>query len=44
MIRDRFATAYSLQKYYADNTKGLLEYDVVDQVYLKTYERSYEVW
>ena len=44
MIRDRFAIAYSLQNYYADNTKGPLEYDVVHQVYWKTYERSYEVF
>ena len=35
VIRDRFATACSRQKSYADNKKLSLEFDVVDQVYLK---------
>ena len=35
VIRDRLATAYSLQKSYADNRKQPLEFDVGDQVYLK---------
>ena len=35
MIRDRLATAYNRQKYYADNRKRALEFEVGDQVYLK---------
>ncbi|XP_069145930.1 uncharacterized protein [Solanum lycopersicum] len=34
VIRDRLATAYSRQKYYADNTKWPLEFDVSDQLAL----------
>ena len=35
MIMDRLATSYSRQKYYADNRKRALDFEVVDQVYLK---------
>ena len=35
MIRDRFATAYSRQKSYANNRKRPLKFKVGDQVYLK---------
>ena len=35
VIRDRLATAYNRQKSYANNRKWTLEFDVVDQVYLK---------
>ena len=35
VIRGRLATTYSRQKYYADNKKQPLEFDVSDQMYLK---------
>ena len=35
VIRDRFTTAYSRQKSYADNRKRPLEFEVGYQVYLK---------
>lgn len=35
IIRDRFKTAYSRQKYYDDNRKKDLEFEIGDHVYLK---------
>ncbi|XP_027767758.1 uncharacterized protein LOC114074036 [Solanum pennellii] len=35
MMRDRLATAYSRQKFYADNKKRALEFEVGDPLYLR---------
>ena len=35
MFRDRLAIAYNRQKFYVDNTKRDLEFEIGDKVYLK---------